>query len=411
MGKRVTINDLAVGGEGVGRLEDGRAVFVVGSAVGDELLIDLTEEKKRYARGRIVEVLSPGENRRDPPCPNVVKGCGGCDWQHLNQDAQIDAKLSIVAQSLERLGSISPPDIGYVSGPEEKNYRTTMRVGVVDGHAALRAARSNESNPTRRMCCSAPYDRRYSGQRLFTRPRCDHPSDRTGDRLVMGEPVADGFSLPDDVRVVGRNEARKGAEAFVFEEAAGIEWRISAQSFFQSSPEGAESLIGLTAEWLSVQDVGEQVMVDLYAGVGLFSGTVGDWFEKVTAVESSKSATRDAQHNLGSHVSIHQLEVEKWTPELADVVIADPPRSGLRASGVEVIRLTEAPHVVLISCDAGALGRDARLLTAAGYELDQIDVLDMFPQTSHVEVVLMDTSSLKLKMVWRPHSGRQSIMN
>ena len=131
----------------------------------------------------------------------------------------------------------------------------------------------------------------------------------------------------------------------------------------------------------------EQVIVDLYAGVGLFSGTGGDWFEKVTAVESSKSATRDAQHNLGSHVSIHQLEVEKWTPELADVVIADPPRSGLRASGVEVIRLTEAPHVVLISCDAGALGRDARLLTAAGYELDQIDVLDMFPQTSHVEVV------------------------
>ena len=389
MGKRVTINDLAVGGEGVGRLEDGRAVFVVGSAVGDELLIDLTEEKKRYARGRIVEVLSPGENRRDPPCPNVVKGCGGCDWQHLNQDAQIDAKLSIVAQSLERLGSISPPDIGYVSGPEEKNYRTTMRVGVVDGHAALRKARSNELIQLEECVVAHPMIEDILANGFF--PTASDVTirvgSRTGDRLVMGEPVADGFSLPDDVRVVGRNEARKGAEAFVFEEAAGIEWRISAQSFFQSSPEGAESLIGLTAEWLSVQDVGEQVMVDLYAGVGLFSGTVGDWFEKVTAVESSKSATRDAQHNLGSHVSIHQLEVEKWTPELADVVIADPPRSGLRASGVEVIRLTEAPHVVLISCDAGALGRDARLLTAAGYELDQIDVLDMFPQTSHVEVV------------------------
>ena len=389
MGKRVTINDLAVGGEGVGRLEDGRAVFVVGSAVGDELLIDLTEEKKRYARGRIVEVLSPGENRRDPPCPNVVKGCGGCDWQHLNQDAQIDAKLSIVAQSLERLGSISPPDIGYVSGPEEKNYRTTMRVGVVDGHAALRKARSNELIQLEECVVAHPMIEDILANGFFHTASdvTIRVGSRTGDRLVMGEPVADGFSLPDDVRVVGRNEARKGAEAFVFEEAAGIEWRISAQSFFQSSPEGAESLIGLTAEWLSVQDVGEQVMVDLYAGVGLFSGTVGDWFEKVTAVESSKSATRDAQHNLGSHVSIHQLEVEKWTPELADVVIADPPRSGLRASGVEVIRLTEAPHVVLISCDAGALGRDARLLSAAGYELDQIDVLDMFPQTSHVEVV------------------------
>lgn len=146
-------------------------------------------------------------------------------------------------------------------------------------------------------------------------------------------------------------------------------------------------LVALVAEWLTDHDVGEQAMVDLYAGVGLFSGTVGDWFQKVTAVESSASATADAAHNLGSHVAIHRVPVERWVPELADVVIADPPRSGLRSQGVEVIRKTEAPHVLLVSCDAGALGRDAALMTSSGYELDRVDVLDMFPQTSHVEVV------------------------
>ena len=146
-------------------------------------------------------------------------------------------------------------------------------------------------------------------------------------------------------------------------------------------------LVALAAEWLEIQDAGEIAMVDLYAGVGLFSGTVGDWFDKVTAIESSASAVGDAEHNLGSHVTIVRSNVENWVPELADVVIADPPRAGLKKDGVDIVARTEAPHVLLVSCDAGALGRDAGLLHAAGYRLDQVDVLDMFPQTSHVEVV------------------------
>jgi len=210
---------------------------------------------------------------------------------------------------------------------------------------------------------------------------------RTGDRLVMGHPTADEFELPAGVVQIGKNQTRRGASAHIIEEVAGVEWQISARSFFQSSPEGAEMLVALVAEWLTAQDSGEQVLVDLYSGVGLFSGTVGDWFQKVIAVESATSAVSDATNNLGGHVAIHHMQVEKWVPELADVVIADPPRAGLRAQGVEIIRKTQAPHVVLVSCDAGALGRDAALMASGGYELDQVDVLDMFPQTSHVEVV------------------------
>ncbi|HAX04336.1 MAG TPA: hypothetical protein DCX77_01565 [Acidimicrobiaceae bacterium] len=389
MSKRVNIYDLAVGGEGVGRLEDGRVVFVAGAAVNDELRIELIEEKSRYARGSIVEIISAGEGRREPSCQNVVRGCGGCDWQHLTDDAQVDAKISAVESSLIKLGSITPPEVGYVAGPANSHYRTTLRVAVEDGRPAYRRSRSNDLVSIDDCLVAHPLMEDLLSEGFFGNATevTIRVGSRTGDRLVMGEPNADGFRLPDDVKVIGRSQARKGAKAYIMEEAAGIEWQISARSFFQSSPEGAEMLAALAAEWLTVHDVGEQVLVDLYAGVGLFSGTVGDWFEKVTAIESSISAVKDAAHNLGSHVAVHQLQVEDWLPELADVVIADPPRAGLRAKGVEQIRKTEAPHVLLVSCDAGALGRDASLMAAAGYELDQVDVLDMFPQTSHVEVV------------------------
>ena len=116
MSKRVNIYDLAVGGEGVGRLEDGRIVFVAGAAVNDELQVELTQEKSRYARGRILEIISAGEGRREPSCHNVQRGCGGCDWQHLSEDAQADAKISVVEGSLVKLGSVVPPDVGYVAG-------------------------------------------------------------------------------------------------------------------------------------------------------------------------------------------------------------------------------------------------------------------------------------------------------
>jgi 23S rRNA (uracil1939-C5)-methyltransferase len=387
--ERVIIHDLAVGGDGVGRLEDGRVVFVPGAALDDELRIELTEEKDRFARGSLVEVLTPGPGRREPPCPHVARGCGGCDWQHLDDDAQADGKMALVEAALSRLGGVEVPEVRYVAGPEPLHYRTTVRVGVLDGRAAYRARGANDLVRVEDCLVAHPLmdDILAEGWFADAEDVTIRVGARTGDRLVMGEPRADGFKVPEPAVVVGRNRARKGAEAFVVEEAAGVEWRISARSFFQSSPEGAEMLVALAAEWLELNDVGEVAMVDLYAGVGLFSGTVGDWFDKVTAIESSASAVSDAEHNLAPHVTIIRSAVEEWTPELADVVIADPPRAGLRAAGVEVIARTEAPHLLLVSCDAGALGRDAGLLHRSGYRLDQVDVLDMFPQTSHVEVV------------------------
>lgn len=370
-------------------MADGRAVFVAGTTYDEVVDIELIEDRDRFARGRLVAVVEPGSGRRTPPCPQVAAGCGGCDWQHLDEDSQAEAKMGLVADALSRIGGLEPPDVGYVAGPEPWHYRTTVRVGVLGGRAAYRARAANEL--VRAASCDIAHpligELLADGDFGEAEEVTVRVGARTGDRLVMGEPRADGIQVPDDVVVIGRNRARKGAEAFITEEVAGVTWRVSARSFFQSSPEGAEMLVALVAEWLESNEVGVAAMVDLYAGVGLFSGTVGDWFDKVTAVESSRSAVADAQHNLGGHVTIVGRTVEQWVPELADVVIADPPRSGLRPEGVAVIERTQAPHVVLVSCDAGALGRDAGLLHRAGYHLDQVDVLDMFPQTSHVEVV------------------------
>ncbi len=389
MSTRVNIYDLAVGGEGVGRLKDGRVIFVAGAAVNDELVVELTEEKNRYTRGEIIEVVSPGEGRRQPLCRHVQAGCGGCDWQHLSEEAQVDAKISTVKGALIKLGSIEPPEVGYVAGPESLRYRTTVRVGIENGRPAYRRSRSNQLVQVSDCPVAHPLMDDIFAQGFFGTANevTIRVGARTGDRLVMGHPNANDFELPEGVMQIGQNQTRRGANACIIEEAAGVEWQISARSFFQSSPEGAEMLVALVAEWLTTHDAGEQVLVDLYSGVGLFSGTVGDWFQKVIAVESSTSAVNDAANNLGAHVAIHRMQVENWIPELADVVIADPPRAGLRAEGVDVVRKTQAPHVVLVSCDAGALGRDSALMNSAGYELDQVDVLDMFPQTSHVEVV------------------------
>ena len=161
MSTQVNIYDLAVGGEGVGRLADGRVVFVAGAALNDELVVSITEEKSRYARAEILEVLVPGEGRREPPCQYVEAGCGGCDWQHLSQEAQIDAKLSVVEDSLIKLGSLEPPEIGYVAGPESLKYRTTVRVGITDGRPAYRASRSNDLIPVGN-CRVAHPDGRHS---------------------------------------------------------------------------------------------------------------------------------------------------------------------------------------------------------------------------------------------------------
>jgi 23S rRNA (uracil1939-C5)-methyltransferase len=199
-----------------------------------------------------------------------------------------------------------------------------------------------------------------------------------------GEMVA--WSEPD--RMSGLSDAvGRGPLATIDESVAGRSLRVSASSFFQSSPAVASALVervtvalGDPAQW------GSGPLIDAYGGIGLFAAAIDG--REVVVVEANPAACADARHNLRDRVArVVESTVENWVPEPAGAVIADPSRDGLRAAGVEVLVATNAPVIVLVSCDPASLGRDARLLVEAGYDLEWCDVVDAFPHTHHVEAV------------------------
>ena len=168
---------------------------------------------------------------------------------------------------------------------------------------------------------------------------------------------------------------------------AGKVWRISARSFFQSSPEGAEALVEVVSDRVQRYAPAAERLVDLYAGVGLFAGTIGA-NRHVVAVERSRSSIADARINLADlDVRLRDMAVQDWRPEPADVVIADPARRGLTSEGVDIVDRTGAALCVLVTCDVGALGRDTRLLLEAGFDHVDSAVIDLFPHTDAVEVI------------------------
>jgi 23S rRNA (uracil1939-C5)-methyltransferase len=204
---------------------------------------------------------------------------------------------------------------------------------------------------------------------------------------VIVDRDASAAVVPEGVRVVSTTELSQGRRAWFHEEAAGRRWRISARSFFQARPDGADALVAaVRAATAGARLLGGH-LVDLYGGVGLFAGAA-EGAGPVTLVESSASSAADARVNLdGLDARVVRADVARWRVSPAEVVVADPPRTGLGAEVVRRVAATGAGRVALVSCDPAALGRDAKLLTAAGYDLVACQLVDLFPHTSHVEVV------------------------
>jgi 23S rRNA (uracil1939-C5)-methyltransferase len=365
----VTITGIAAGGDGVGRLPDGRAVFVRSAITGDRVAVDVHEEKPRFARATVADVLDAAPGRRQPPCPHQDEGCGGCGWQHVDVATQRRLKAQVVVDALVHVGRLDPASVPEIDpGPDlpELGHRTTVRAAVdADGRPGLRVHHGHEVVPFGEVGCPVAHPlvdevlrtERFPGAREVT----VRVGAATGERLVVVD------ALPH------------GRRAWIHEEVAGRRWRISAGSFFQTRPDGAAALVDAVRA-----AVGEpRRFVDLYAGVGLFAGTIPG---KATAVESNRSAVADARVNV-PEARVIAVDVRKWRPSSFDAVVADPSRHGLGTGVVDRIAATGAARLAVVSCDAGSLGRDAGLLAAAGYRLDAITLVDLFPQTPHVEVV------------------------
>jgi 23S rRNA (uracil1939-C5)-methyltransferase len=379
------VTGVAAGGDGLARPVDGPVVFVTGALPGERVRARVLERKRDYARAVVAEVLTPSPDRARPPCAGVADGCGGCDWQHVVPDAQRRLKAAVVADALRRQAGLDVP-VGLGPDLPGTGYRTTLRGLSRGGRFGFRRRHEHEVVPVDPCVVAHPLlaelvaEGRFPDGEVVLRAGA-----RTGDRLVVVAGDGTQASLPAGVRVVGAAALAAGERAWYHEEAAGRRWRISARSFFQSRPDGADALVELVGD--AVADALGDGLVDLYGGVGLFAGALAHDVP-ATLVEHSPSSAADARVNLGGgRAKVVRMDVARWRPRRAGAVVADPPRAGLGKVGVRTVAGTGARRIALVSCDPAALGRDARLLREAGYELRRATLVDLFPMTSHVEVV------------------------
>lgn len=406
------ITDLAAGGDGVGRSSDGRVVFVEGGVPGD--LVDLAGVRvgKRMARARIGRLLEASADRATPRCRHFGV-CGGCRWQHIRYATQLDAKLRIVRDALERIGGIDfTGDVDVLRSPEAYGYRARARLVESSGGLGYRARASHEVVPVEECPILRPEaearlralvaDQRERADRVATeRP----PRRASSGRSVEWEILAG--SQTSAARRVGRS-AEAEAPSSVTIEVLGESLEAGIGSFVQGNALLWDALAAeVRAQCLAPSDdeesdpgsasSEERTFVELFAGIGFLTLPLARAGFRGVAYESDRAAVASLVGNLArsgfaSAVEVHAGRVERrrdWDRRLAgaDLLVLDPPRSGLDAAIRSEIAKSGPRRLVYVSCDPATLARDLRECVAAGYRLESLCMVDLFPQTPHVEVV------------------------
>lgn len=377
------------GGVALGREDDGRVVLVEGALPGERVRVELTRERPTMAHGVAASIEQPAPGRVEPPCPELAAGCGGCDLQHASPALQRELKVQVVQDALSRLARL--PDVPVDPGEHlpDADQRTVLRCAVRDGRAGLRRRRSNEVHVLDRCLVAHPLVESVVREGRF--PGADEVvvrvGARTGEVMVVVTPTAQGASVPPGVQLVGADELDGGRSVWIHEVVARRRFRVSARSFFQARPDGAEALVRAVHRALGGFDPTVDRLGDLYGGVGLFSAALGA--RRVVLVERSPSSVGDARVNLShlDELDVHQVALEDWDPTPVDVVVADPPRAGLGRPGAQAVAATGARSVALVSCDPAAMARDVALLGECGYVTEGVELVDLFPHTHHIEAV------------------------
>ena len=397
------LDDISHTGAAVGRHE-GKAVFVPGGIPGEEVRVELVEERSRYTIARLIEVVRPSPERVAPPCEHYGL-CGGCDWQHIAYPAQLRYKERMVRDQLQRLGGIADPVVRPTLGMADPwAYRNNMQFVVdEDGRLCLLAAGSEEpvAIGACRLLCPELQD--VYGELELEFPGLERVvlrgSAATGERMLVLESAgADEPEIEVDrplscvlLRPDGSGAVLIG-RSYYHEELGGRRLRVSAGSFFQVNRQQAEALLALVRQY-AAPEAGEGVL-DLYGGVGTFGLSLAETAARVAVVEESPSAAADARANAEGleHVEVVQGAVEDVLPRLQGsfaVAITDPPRAGMDRRALEALATLTPARIVYVSCDPGSLARDVRYLAERGYRLVEATPVDMFPQTHHVETVAL----------------------
>lgn len=366
---RLEIDSLAHGGAGVGR-DGGRVVFCTGGVPGDAVEAVMRRDRGRFLEAEVATVLRPSTLRREPPCP-VFDRCGGCDWQMISLEGQRRAKAEIVRSQLRHLGDFDDPPVGETRVVSAGfRYRNRIDLRVWQGRPALYEARSHRAVPIE----DCPLVLEPIAERIAVL----EPPEGV-DRVTIRASAATG-ELVEMARRDGRWQ-----EGLLHEVVGGHRFQVSGRAFFQVNTAGAEALV----EMVTQIGVGPgDTLIDGYAGGGLFSATVGALADRVVAVESDRRALGDLAVNA-PHAAVISRPFEKAELPRAEVAVVDPPRRGLGADGVAALLGAGPERLAYVSCDPASLARDLRLLANAGFLLDRVTPVDMFPQTHHVEAVAL----------------------
>jgi 23S rRNA (uracil1939-C5)-methyltransferase len=414
---RVRIDSIAAGGEGVGRLPDGRVTFVHRTAPGDLAEIVLTEKKERWTRGRLLRVLEPSPERRDAPCPFYAR-CGGCTLEHMPYDAQLRAKSRIVGDALARIGGVQVEAPEVVPSPNEFRYRNRVSFAlrrlehgrVVAGFHALGEPDEIVDLDGTCLLFEEAIGRVWDGIRANWGPDAHRLPSGEQLRLTLRTNAAGEVSLlveggflpgrPQELiaavpGLVSVWHRPREADPELIAGAPGLPetWgdetvELSGAAFLQVN-RAAAALLEAHAMDLA-GDVSGLRVVDAYCGIGLHARRLARAGASVTGIELDADAVAEARRNAPEGAVYVEGPVEALIGEHlpADLVILNPPRAGIAGEAADALVAAPAKRIIYISCNPATLARDLKRMASA-YRLESIRSFDLFPQTAHVESVAL----------------------
>jgi len=405
---QTTIRSLGSSGEGVGQDEEGKTLFIEGALPGERVTYTITDEKKSYAKGQLLEILEPSKERVTPPCP-IFGECGGCHIQHLSYPAQLEVKRQKVVDALQRIAKMDVEVAPCLPSPMPLHYRNKIQLPHRDGQIGLFRKHSHEIIPLK-SC----YIQCALGEKIYAWMKDKLPksvrhllirnaifnhealvvlvSDGKENFQKLAKAVMDHFeevkgvvlniNLHSNNRILGSVFKTLAGRPYIIEKLAGLSFKLSAPSFFQVNSWQAEHLFAKATSLIEQTDH----VIDAFCGVGTLALFAARKAKTVSGFEVVEEAILDARENARlNHISNCRFEVGRAEKQelSCDTLLLNPPRKGLDPAIFDKI---DARKIVYISCDPATLARDLPLFKK--FKTISAQPIDMFPQTMHVETIL-----------------------
>ena len=371
-------------GDTVAEFEDA-TIQIFGGIVGELVKARIYRYKRRrkgMISGMVSEVIEPSPHRVESPC-SYFGFCSGCQWQHISYEHQLTLKRDMVRNAFDDYPSLSEVFIsGTHSAPTSFNYRNHARFTVRFGGQL-----GFSNRITRRFVRIDECMLMDPKINDFLSRLQDEASETTNLSIRVGANSGDYLIQPE---LSNPNIDFDTGQKWYVENMLDRQFRVASPSFFQVNTKQAEFMINLVGEKLNLD--GNEVLVDAYAGVGVFASLLSRQVTKVIAIEESQAAVKDALFGLNDLKNIYYIEgkteeVLRDLKDQVDVIILDPPRTGCHPNAIDSVIATKANKIAYVSCDPPSLARDLNLLVDGGYTIESVSPIDMFPQTYHTECV------------------------